>query len=189
MLQDWTISLFCYIKTDLYVKPEQTKLGRFTQLRQRCIHQLLCARLCRADHTSGVAGGLVWRTIHWNYTWNMPLRKQSITLIYFITAPFVGTATHSDIRPNMTQRNIWLGKNLHLIKSRWLRTKLLDVCLCGVEVTPAWRRVRLKNPVQINVTEAVTQNWLPSRCPDASPTSGVAWGLVNLYWQPHQSPA
>ena len=41
---------------------------------------------------------------------NISLMKRSITLIYFITAHFVGTATHSDIRPNITQRDIRLGK-------------------------------------------------------------------------------
>ena len=41
---------------------------------------------------------------------NMSLRKRSITLIYFITAHFIGTATHSDIRPNITERDIRLGK-------------------------------------------------------------------------------
>ena len=34
---------------------------------------------------------------------------------------------------------------------------MLDVYLCGVEVSPAWRRVRLKKPVQNIVTKAVTQ--------------------------------
>ena len=69
---------------------------------------------------------------------HLPALKKTKYLFYniFITALFVGTATHTYIRPNMTQGNIWLGKICIWIKSMRLKTKLLDVSLCGVEVTP-----------------------------------------------------